>query len=283
MTPTGALFALGTAAAFSAFDATRKQVSQHLEPIPLTAWVQLASLPGLFIWAAVTGWSWRHGWWLPGVGSIVLQAVANLLFMLALHMAPLSRTIPFLALTPVLSGLLGWMLLSETPSEMALLGMTLVTAGAFVLALVRSHEGLKVETGSLLMVVVAGLWSTSGVVDKSALAYASPATHALLTTFGGLIVLGTVAVAAHGRGALCLPRAARLGLVLSAVFGSAAQGLQLTAFAVAQVSAVETIKRAVGGAAALVLGRITFGEPITLQAVAAVAVMTAGTILVLSP
>ncbi|MEL6189650.1 MAG: DMT family transporter, partial [Myxococcota bacterium] len=164
MSVVGPLLAFGSALAYAGFDATRKQAGLHLHPLSLTAWLQVVSLPFYGAWAAVVGWHLEATWWGAGVVSILLQASANALFLWALVLAPLSRTVPFLALTPVLSGLAAWALLGETPTPRALAGMALVTLGAFALAVVRGHDGVRVERGSVLVVIVAALWSAGGAV-----------------------------------------------------------------------------------------------------------------------
>lgn len=279
----GLSLALGAAFAFTGFDVTRKQVSQHIGAFALAAWLALGSLPFLGAWALYTGIVWSPAWWGPGLGAVALQGGANLIFLVALKIAPLSRTVPFLALTPVLSAGGAWAILGETPSVQGLVGMVLVTAGAFALALERApgDAGFRFEKGSLLAVLVATMWATGAVVDKAALEAANPPTHAFLTT-AGMMGLGTVAtVALQGPRAMRLPRVALPRLLASCFFGAAAMGLQLSALTFIQVSAVETVKRGVGGFAALVLGRVAFGETIHLRAVLAVAVMTIGTLLVI--
>lgn len=284
MNTTGLVLAIGAALAFAGFDVTRKQVTEHLEPLALSAWLALGSLPFLSGWCLVAGWAWTPAWLGPGLASVLVQGLATVVFLTALRIAPLSRTVPFLALTPVLSAVVGWLGLGELPRPWSWVGMVLVTGGAFALALDRApgQDGkLRVEKGSLLASLVALLWSASAVIDKRALDAANPPTHALLSTLGVFLLFTLERSLRGGLRSLALPRVAALRLLGAAVFGSAALGLQLSAFGYAQVSAVETVKRAVGGFAALVIGRIAFREVVHLRAVLAVGVMTVGTGLVL--
>lgn len=283
MTFLGPLLALGSAVAFSAFDATRKRLGPAAHPFALTAWLQIVSLPFFVAWMALAGWSWTSQWWPSGLASIGLQAAANAIFLWALTIAPLSRTVPFLALTPVLSSAAAWALLGEAPSPRALVGMALVTVGAFALAVLRTGQGsFGIERGSLLTMLVAAMWSAAGAVDKQALSFAHPATHATLVALGVWTVFMLERLLRGQAQTLRIAPSARSLLLVAGVVGTVAMGLQLAAYEVMLVGGVETIKRAVGGGAALVIGRLAFNEPIDVQSVGAVAVMSVGTVLVLT-
>jgi len=64
-------------------------------------------------------------------------------------------------------------------------------------------------------------------------------------------------------------------------FAAIAQTLQLQAFRVVVAGELEALKRTVGLAAAVVLGRVLFGERVTARGLGAVAVMAAGVVAVL--
>jgi drug/metabolite transporter (DMT)-like permease len=283
MSVLGSLLALGAALAFVAFDVTRKKASRELHPFTLILWLQIVSLPIFATWTLAEGPRWAPAWLGPGLASIAIQVAANALFITALHISPLSRTIPFLSLTPVLSAAAGAALLDEAPGPLGFVGMFLVTGGAFALAVVRASGGLKVERGSLLTMTVAALWSVGSAVDKRALAAASPATHALLLSAGVSLAFIVERGLRGGRAGLAVPVAARSALLWAGLAGAAALGLQLLALEVVLVSTLETVKRAIGGAGALVLGRVVFDERVDLRAWVAVSAMIVGTALVLSP
>lgn len=277
----GILLSLGAAIAFSGFDVARKRVSPHFHPLALTVWLQIGSIPFLVGWCTIAGFRWSEAWLLPGLGSVGLQAAASAAFLTALSISPLSRTIPFLSLTPVLSAASAWILIGEEPGSSALAGMALVSAGAFGLALRSSGTGFQIERGSLLTILVAGLWSASSAVDKRALAFANAPSHALLVTTGVALILAVERWLRRGISGLYLPPRARGGLLIASVAGSVALGLQLSAFSYALVSSVESLKRALGGISALVFGRIAFGESVGFRTVVSVLVMIAGAVLVL--
>ena len=63
--------------------------------------------------------------------------------------------------------------------------------------------------------------------------------------------------------------------------GATALGFQMSAFVMSPVSTVETVKRAIGMTAAQVVGRIAFGEPLTVRKWVAVGLMSLGCLLIL--
>lgn len=70
-------------------------------------------------------------------------------------------------------------------------------------------------------------------------------------------------------------------LLVAAMVASLALTFQLLAFQGILVAPVEAMKRAIGSLAALVLGRLVFGERVTWVHVAAVVTMVAGDFLLL--
>ena len=169
-----------------------------------------------------------------------------------------------------------------------LAGIVAVVLGALALnsdlAQSRGPAGLwrafVQERGSPIMALVALLWSATAVLDKTALRHASTPFHAVLVTGGAIVVLAPLLL----RKRLRDPAAGggKAGwLLVAAVSGSFAFGLQLHAFRVTQVAYVEAVKRAVGVAFAILAGRASFGESFTTQKTVAAILMIAGVTLIL--
>ena len=99
----------------------------------------------------------------------------------------------------------------------------------------------------------------------------------------GCAAVAALLLAARGRlgevGAAPRPRPA-LGLAVLAA--TAGLGLQLVAIQLTLVGIVEAVKRAVGMASAVAVGRLAFAEPITAGTLAAVLAMAAGVALLLT-
>jgi drug/metabolite transporter (DMT)-like permease len=116
----------------SGFDLTRKLLARHLQPVPMVLLLALGSVPlfGL-AWVLQGAAAPAPGYFMPALGSVVLNLVANVAFMQSVRLAPLSSTVPMLSLTPAFTALLGLPLLGERPSLQACAGILLTVAGAF--------------------------------------------------------------------------------------------------------------------------------------------------------
>jgi drug/metabolite transporter (DMT)-like permease len=293
--PFGAL-ALGVlcALAWGGLDALRKQLSGAVAPAPLLVLLHLALLPVFAAWWAIAGGTITdlRAYALPGGISMVLQIVANGLFLAAVRASPLSLTIPFLALTPVFATFASALTLGEWPSMVQAIGIALVVLSALGLGSVGSDRDedservrlLRVfadEPGAPMMVGVALCWGGSTTLDKQALLYASVPVHALLQ-ISSVILAAFIYLIARGRlRELALERRQWPRLALAAAAGSLALGLQLVAVQILLVSVLETIKRALGMISALVLGQLIFGEALTAAKLISVAVMIVGVVLVM--
>ena len=281
---------LGCAVGFAGADLLRKALSHRIRPVPLLFVLAAGMIPPFVGWWFLAGAaSPSAGYWVPGLGSVLLNVAANLIFLEAVRVSPLSLTIPMLSLTPVFTSLLAIPLLGERPESIEWLGILAVVIGAFWLNVDRQGENSALpiwkrvgrERGSLMMILVAALWSLALPLDKLAVASASAPAHGTILNAGVALVL--VLVVSVG------PVESRLGgvrrwsgLVIALVAVSVlALGLQLVAITRVWVGLVETLKRAVGSVLALVSGWLFFGEQIDPQQVLAVLLMGAGVGLVL--
>lgn len=280
----GALVALAAALAWAGLDALRKHLSTRVPALALALALMLGQVPIFAVMAAVDGGAMRSSAYLvPGSLVALTNAAASLLFLGSVRRAPLSVTIPLLSLTPVLSALIAWPLLGEVPTARASLGIGLVVGGALLLSLARRAErGRDVRLGALMMVGVATLWSLTGALDKLALRSADISFHATYQMALGALALAGVLALRRQLGDLAAIGRARLALAAAIALLAAAVVLQLLAFTLAQVAFVETLKRGVGMAMAVILGRVIFREPLSVGNLAAIAVMFAGTALLVT-
>jgi drug/metabolite transporter (DMT)-like permease len=193
----------------------------------------------------------------------------------------LSRTVPFLSLTPVFGALVAIPLLGEVPGTLHWVGISLVVLGALVLNSDLSDSwwrSLSHEKGAPYMIAVAVLWACSTAFDKKALGYASPATHSFLLCTGSAAILMGWMLAKGRLGELrdvaAAPKSLLAGLIGLAV---GALALQMLALQWLWVAVIETLKRAFGVVGSVVFGRLFFAEPITGRKLAAMGLMVAGT------
>jgi drug/metabolite transporter (DMT)-like permease len=290
--PLGALLlVLGSSLAWSGFDVCRKFLVSRVRPVALAFALTAGAVPLFALWTAVDGLpAVAPGYVLPAVGSVVLNVAANLLSFLALSVSPLSVTIPLLSLTPVFTALLGIPMLGEVPTARQGLGILLVVLGAFALnfpgdgpvspgALLRTWRS---ERGAAFMVLAALLWSLTLPLDKIAIGRASGPFHATVLCTGVAAGILLVLAARRSLGELADVRRAGGMIGLGIVISIAALGLQFLAIQQVWVGLMEALKRSIGNLSAVVLGRVFFGEALTLRKLLAVGLMAAGVALILA-
>lgn len=289
----GLLLSFGSALGWSGLDATRKVLVRSMSSSGLVVALTLGQAPLFAAWAVMHGaWIAGPGYLVPGSVCLALNVLANLGFVQAIRISPLSLTVPFLSFTPVFTALLALPVLGERPGPWQVAGVVAVVIGAVFLhsgaeegasdrgllaSLTAAWRSYLREPGSVLMTGVASMWSLTSVVDKVALDHASTPGHALVQTGGvGLLLVGWLAL--QGRTA-DLQGLRHNGPVYGGalLFATAAIGLQLSAIQWTLVAVVETVKRAVGNVVSVAAGRTLFGEPVTTNKLVAVACMAAGT------
>lgn len=140
-----------------------------LSGLLLTPWVLTFDLPPL----PLPFWAWM-------AALMPLEVVAMLMYMRAIRDYPLALTMPYLAFTPVLVVLSGWLILGETVSIAGLFGILLVVAGSWLLnfehrkrlspaTLIHPLKAIIVNPGSRLMLATAAIYSVTSVGGKAAM------------------------------------------------------------------------------------------------------------------
>ncbi len=107
--------------------------------------------------------------------------IALLLYMKAISISPLSLTLPFLSLTPVFLIGTSYIILGENPNKTGLMGIILVVIGAYLLNVHKIKQGfleplraVVKEKGSILMIIVAFIFSITSTCGKVAVQHSSP-------------------------------------------------------------------------------------------------------------
>ena len=179
----GFLFAFGAAFFAATSDAFSKKALLSGQNATATAWAgpgfaSLFFLPLLFF-IDIPPLD-KYFWWTMAA-VIPLEVLALILYMKALQVSPLSLTIPFLSLTPVFTLLTSFFFLGEIPKPSGFMGVFLIVAGAFLLnvhlvkeGILQPFRGLLKEKGSLLMILVAFIYSFTSTLSKSAIRHSSP-------------------------------------------------------------------------------------------------------------
>lgn len=149
----------------------------------LVAWLRLVfTLPLLLIaWFYVPlprlDWHFFEAFFI----ALPVELVTVVLYIKALKVSPLSLTLPFLAITPVALIIASYFVLGEEVSMRGGAGIVLIAAGSYVLNIGRKKEGLLApfraianERGSVLMILVALLYSITSSFGKMAITHSSP-------------------------------------------------------------------------------------------------------------
>lgn len=114
--------------------------------------------------------------------AVPLEVLAEVLYVLAIRDSPLSLTLPYLAFTPVLVTISGYLLLGETVTAQGFAGILLVVLGAYLLNLEHARlrqprtwfaplAAILRERGSRYMLSVAAIYGVTSVLGKGAMHY----------------------------------------------------------------------------------------------------------------
>ncbi len=271
---------LASALGWASLDALRKQLGGRLEASLVVIWISLGTVPVFLLWQIAEGMPRiTPGYLLPGLACAFFNLFANVLFVRSVSLSPISLTVPLLSLVPAFTLGAGSVLLGEWLPPRALAGMALVVIASMGLFHGRGRRNplaaLMNEPGAPLMVLVAICWAMTAVLDKRSMEHADTPLHALLQNLlvgGGLVLYRRL----RGRETPLPDRRESLWLVGAVLAGGAGLGFQLLAIQYTLVSLMETVKRVVGLVAALLAGRLLFGERITVSQILAVALLAGG-------
>ncbi len=303
----GFLLAVGSSLCWASFDVTRKHVGQAMSATAVIAGVMLFHAPVIapFVTAAELGYQ-PEGAVLdllfvevPSMSpmylglasmSVLMNIAANFLFLRAVQISPLGLTTPYLAFTPIFSALPALIVYGEQPTVWGIAGIVTVCLGAFFLnpgsddgGILAPLKALWTERGSLYMLIVAGIWSITPVIDKTASEQTTPIWHTLVLATGlAIAFVGYRLVQDRGTDELWNEVTREpFWLFASAVFAVGAMCLQLGSYEFIAIAYVETIKRAIGVTGGVLAGYFFFDEEDLLQRLAAAAIMSVGVSMVL--
>ena len=203
---TWVIFALTTAFSLSTADALSKRALRDTEDLVIV-WVREGyALPFLalaFLFVPVP--KLDTVFWLTVAGLVPLEIISLVLYIKAIRLSPLSLTVPFLALSPVFIIFTAFAFLGELPDRSGVLGILLITVGAYTLNASASAQGILgpvkailKEPGSILMLVVAVIYSVTSTLGKVAVQHSSPVFFGFFYPFTLTVVL-TIFLGARGK------------------------------------------------------------------------------------
>jgi len=161
----GLIFAVLASCSFVTLDVLRKILGSRMSASQVVIGINLGSA---LIFAAFLlvngGWEFDRVFLIIGIVEAATFTVTSILYVQAVSLSPLSLTIPYLGLTPVISLLAALILIHEVPSGRGILGILLVVTGALTLHLNRESSLKSLirapskEPGSWRMILVAVTW-----------------------------------------------------------------------------------------------------------------------------
>jgi len=178
----GTVITIISALTLATSDALTKKALSHSNEY-LVAWVRLLfSIPLLFVLLLfVPIPELDYAFYKAFILALPLEIIAIVLYIKALRISPLSLTLPFLSLTPVFLIIVSYVLLGEKVSFQGSIGIILIAAGSYTLNLHKIKGGLfepfsaiKKEKGSVLMIIVAMIYSITSSLGKMAIEHSSP-------------------------------------------------------------------------------------------------------------
>ncbi|MBI4838440.1 MAG: EamA family transporter [Nitrospirae bacterium] len=177
------IYAFLTAFLLATSDALTKRILFSVKDEYLVAWLRLLfSLPLLMISLLFAGIPPLDGtFWTAVLIALPLEITAVILYTKALKVSPMSLTIPFLAFTPLFLILISYVILGEKVSLSGAAGIILITGGSYVLnihkarhALMEPVKAILKEKGSMMMIIVAAIFSVTSTLGKLAIEHSSP-------------------------------------------------------------------------------------------------------------
>jgi drug/metabolite transporter (DMT)-like permease len=200
--------------------------------------------------------------------ALPLEALAYYLFLSAIRMAPLSLTVPLLALTPVLTIFSSAVLLNERITISGAMGICFVTIGAYVLNadlmrlnLLAPVKAIFSNPGSRRMFLVAVIWSFTSPLGKMGVQLYGPIPYGYLLLFGDLIVFSAIAVCRvkTGEPRTRITRSTYFMFAFAGLLMAAAEVTHFLALSMAPVSYMISVKR-LSLVFGVILGWFFFGE-----------------------
>lgn len=149
----------------------------------LIAWFRLFfSLPFLIlIWFFISAPALDKEFYKAFFIALPIEIITVVLYIKALKLSPLSLTLPFLSFTPLFLIFVSYFIIGEKVSVWGGIGILLIVSGSYLLNIKEAKNGILnpfrmilKEKGSVLMLLVALLYSFTSSLGKIAIEHSSP-------------------------------------------------------------------------------------------------------------
>jgi drug/metabolite transporter (DMT)-like permease len=200
--------------------------------------------------------------------TLPLEVLAYYLFLTAIRLSPLSLTIPLLSFTPAATVLTSWLLLGEQIGVVGIMGVVLVTIGAYVLNLDPTDltflgplKSVASEPGTRRMLLVSVLWALTCTLGKGGVNMYGAIEFGLLLTalITAVFVFGAVVRLLRGDSELVLENRTIGFFALGAVVLAIQSVAHFVAIGMAPVAYMISVKR-IGMVIGVIFGWLFFRE-----------------------
>lgn len=176
------VYSLLTAFSLATSDALTKKALISRD-VYYVAWARLIfALPVLLLGLAFVEIPPLDGtFWLATFCALPLEIIAVILYTTALKVSPISLTMPFLALTPLFLILTSHLIVGDPVSYVGGTGIFFMAVGSYILNLhkvknkiLEPVRAIFREKGSVMMIIVAVIFSFTSSLGKIAIEHSSP-------------------------------------------------------------------------------------------------------------
>lgn len=282
-------FFLSLATAFMAATegAVIKGFLSDLKPLELAAYPLFYSLPIFLVAVLLTPHTQlQPGFWSNLFILLPLNLLGYCLYVNGVALSPLSLSLPFLAITPAVTILTGFLFLGEEPSLYGLIGIAAIVMGSYILKiesakpgeLLQPFKAIFKERGTVLVLLAAVIFAFNAVFGKVLILHSNP-VYAMCIFF---LIHNTVFIAA-----VVLTRKVSLAALLKrpgpgilagiVMFGHVTFHFQ--AIALAQAAYMIAVKR-LSGLFGVIYGGLVFKEEHIGSRLAGAACMSMGAALI---
>lgn len=223
--------------------------------------------------------------WITILFAIPLEIIALLLYVKAIRASPLSLTLPYLSLTPVFLIFTSWIFLGEFVTMLGILGILLVVLGAYALNMDKKNnlfgpfKNVFKEKGSLLMVIVAFIFSITANLGKIAILHSNALFFFVFFIFAMIIIL-SVMFFKRIKSKIESVKSNITSLILTGLFFGLMILFHFLAIALILVPYMISIKRT-SSIFGVIYGRVWFKEKYFAQRMIGAAIMVVGAAVIL--
>lgn len=133
-------------------------------------------------------------WLLASATWLGFYPLNTFFYISAMKHGELSKIMPMQSLGPILALIMGWLLLAQTPSRLALVGIVIVCSGVYALNLrswsgINPHKAYAGDKATLYTIATLLLGTAASVLDAIIIKIAGPIYYGFIDTIGAVIIL----------------------------------------------------------------------------------------------